>query len=83
MFKYLKVKKEKLKERNLDNPGDLVTGLWDIKNVSKSDLQLEIVKAFEKVFNCEFELSALSPNEINLSKKLYSKYSSDEFNFWR
>lgn len=81
MFSYLNINEQKLLEKKVSKPSELVTGLHDHKIIPKQEIINAITTGFEKTFNKKFVLNKLTKNELLNTKKLVPKYSSKEFVF--
>jgi lipoate-protein ligase A len=83
MFKYLKIDEEKLLKKKVKDVKDLVTGLNEIKKVTKQQLQEAIIKGFSETFSKSFIQKNITQEEQDFANQAYKKYSNDEFIYWR
>ena len=83
MFKYIKINDKKLFEKKVKAAKDLVTGLNEIGNVTKEDIQNSVIEGFSEIFRRSFFKSELSNEEIDSANKVYKKYSDGEFIYCR
>jgi len=83
MFKYLKVDSKKFIEKKASSPKDLVTGIYDYSFIPINQIIDAIIKGFIIVFETNFKYSTLSETEKKNAQELYSKYSDNNFIFYR
>lgn len=86
MFSLLKVSKEKIIDKDIDNVKERVTWLRREldKNVDLNTVEDCLIKGFSKAIGCRLKSGVLSLEELKLALQFSKeKYSAHNWNFWR
>lgn len=82
LFELIKTESQERKERLINFTARKASGIENETNIKLdiNELEKNLIKGITQHFNVEFIEEDLTQYEYNLAKKLYEKYSSDEYN---
>jgi lipoyltransferase/lipoate-protein ligase len=84
MIKYLKISKEKIKDKEIKNIKDRVGTIKEIfPSYKLKDIENAIIDGFRKEFKLSLRCGKVTSYEKKLAEKLYLKYSSREWIYQR
>lgn len=80
MFSVLKVSDEKIKDKMIKNIYERVTSLKNLGiDMEREDIVKAFIDRYKRSFSGEFFFSTFTDEEMELARKIYSKYSSMEW----